>query len=1064
MMQNLTCDECGANLPANAPLGLCPRCLIGTGLSLVAENDPARVEPVLGKTNPSSPGPNGELSCADRGTQPFGDYELIEEIAHGGMGVVYRARQLALERIVALKMLLFGKFASEQFVNRFRVEAQAVARLQHPNIVAIHEVGQHGGQHFFTMDYVEGKTLAELSRDGPMAVARAVKYMRSIAEAIHYAHTRGVLHRDLKPSNVLVDIHDEPRVTDFGLAKWLTDSEPSGTEAPLTTTGQVLGSPAFLPPEQAGRHKPGAGPENDVYSLGALLYNLLCGRPPFIAESLEGVLVQVLHSEPVSPRLLNPGVPRDLETICLKCLEKDPCRRYTSAKSLADDLTCFLRAEPISARPLNRAQRTVRRCQRQPAVAGLVAVAAVLLVSGSTLVLWQWRQAERERRRAEASAEHIRQLNYVSETALGFSQWSEGNLLPVLAALKGQIPQPGAPDLRGFEWRHLWWLAHRDSVRTLPACNQAAGAMSFSPDGTILAVYYWDEILRFWDLRSPEVEVKVVTITNAVSLGGFIANGDQCIVGTRGHSITVRSTRTGEILRSIAADGDLVAVAGNGQSLATIDAGSTLKVVDMATGRIKLTRAGPLRRRSDYGWGALITLSFDGKFLALARPLDGGARSDDAIEVWNLETSERMPVSVPPSRIRCLAFASDGSKLAAGNGDGSVGVWELAASEIGHFPGEGLPVLSIAFSPGGQALAVGGADETIQICDLLTGMRKSQVSRGPVGQVWALAYSPDGRTLASGSRNAPINLWDLQESLVPDSTEQLAPHEGWGNFTFSPDSRLMAAACRGTKINVWKVATFELVASFPGAAFVVAFSPKGDSLLLSTGDQAPMWWNFKTDRTTRIRNYPMAGVRSVDLSPDRQLAALGYQNGTIALLDLASENEAKVWPAHTDAVLSIKFSTAGDMLISGSRDRSITVWDVHTQKKLASNEPGEHRGAVCAVAYSPNGKRLASGCGADLIKLWDEAHLEKALGNMPFHKAAVRTLDFSPDGKTLASGSDDSTVRLFNVLLNKEITSFRMEHPVRLVLFSPDGNTLAAVTDAGTLRLLRATPAEMIPR
>src|SRR6185436_13721751 len=281
----------------------------------------------------------------------FGDYDLLDEIARGGMGVVYKARQRKLERIVAVKMILAGSLAGKEFVQRFRTESAAAAILQHPNIVAIHDVGVHEGRHYFSMDYVEGRSLAQLVGQQPLAPARAARYVELIAAAIHYAHERGILHRDLKPSNVLIDSNDQPRVTDFGLARRL-DGDSS-----LTLTGQVLGSPSFMPPEQAGGGRGKVGRPSDVYAIGGILYYLLTARAPFQADSLDRLLTQVLHAEPVSPRLLNPSIPRDLETITLKCLEKEPSRRYQTSQELADELGHVLRHEPIRASPITPGEK-----------------------------------------------------------------------------------------------------------------------------------------------------------------------------------------------------------------------------------------------------------------------------------------------------------------------------------------------------------------------------------------------------------------------------------------------------------------------------------------------------------------------------------------------------------------------------------------------------------------------------------------------------------------------------------------------------------------------------------
>jgi len=372
MTNERICPDCGAPIPMGTPPGFCPRCEMAGAIELAPHGEPA---PAPGKT-----------------LRYFGDYELLEEIARGGMGIVYKARQVSLNRIVAVKMILAGRLASPDEVRRFR--AAAAASLQHPNIVPIHEVGDQEGQHYFSMEFVDGPNLAQVVRENPLPATRATRYVKTIAEAIQFAHERGVLHRDLKPSNVLLDPFDQPRVTDFGLAKQLTsDSQPSTSDPQLTLTGQVLGAPSFVPPEQAAGRKEDVGPHSDVYALGAILYHLLTGRPPFAAETLQATLVQVLNNEPAPPRALNATIPHDLETICLKCLEKDPQRRYRTAKELAEELGRFQRGEPIHARPVGQMEKTWRWCGRNPALAGALATAVLLLVAGIIASTWQARRA-----------------------------------------------------------------------------------------------------------------------------------------------------------------------------------------------------------------------------------------------------------------------------------------------------------------------------------------------------------------------------------------------------------------------------------------------------------------------------------------------------------------------------------------------------------------------------------------------------------------------------------------------------------------------------------------------
>lgn len=312
----------------------------------------------------------------------FGDYAVICRLGEGGMGVVYKAEQRDLNRIVALKMLRSGSLASESEIKRFRAEARAAANLQHPNVVAIHEVGEEGGQLFFSMDYVEGESLAQMVRRAPLAPERAAGYVKTIAEAIHYAHLRGVLHRDLKPANVLIDANDQPRITDFGLAKYYE------SDSDLTASGAVLGTPSYMPPEQAAGGGGRVGPASDVYSLGAILYDLLTGRPPFRADTPVETLRQVLDSEPAPLRLINPNIPRDLETICLKCLSKMPGRRYGTAQELVEDLGRFLNEEPIRARRVGWLGHLFKWSRRDPAAAGLSLTLIVLMVLMTMAALW----------------------------------------------------------------------------------------------------------------------------------------------------------------------------------------------------------------------------------------------------------------------------------------------------------------------------------------------------------------------------------------------------------------------------------------------------------------------------------------------------------------------------------------------------------------------------------------------------------------------------------------------------------------------------------------------------
>jgi len=423
----------------------------------------------------------------------FGDYELFEEIARGGMGVVYKARQVSLNRVVALKMILAGQLASEADVRRFHLEAEAAANLDHPGIVPIYEVGQHEGQHYFSMGFVEGESLAQKVAGGPLPAREAAELVKQVAESVHYAHERGVIHRDLKPANVLLDLQGRPRITDFGLAKTIQNDRG------LTATGQVMGTPSYMPPEQASGQTEHIGPPADVYALGAILYCLLTGRPPFQASSPMDTLLQVLELEPVPPRQLNLSVPRDLETIALKCLQKESRRRYSSARELADDLDRYLTGRPILARPVGPAERLVRWCRRNPWLAGanIAATAAtVTLAIGATFAAWTFRgqrdQIERQSQRtsealgdAQRERAAARERLWESLTAQGRAERLAGSRWAAIQALGDAAKMKSSEDLRQETIQAIAAPGVR-LEREIPFGQ--AYVFRFSSDGTLLAV------------------------------------------------------------------------------------------------------------------------------------------------------------------------------------------------------------------------------------------------------------------------------------------------------------------------------------------------------------------------------------------------------------------------------------------------------------------------------------------------------------------------------------------------------------------------------------------------
>ncbi len=461
---------------------------------------------------PLAAGPNGSSRNADPlGARSFGDYEIIEKIASGGMGVVYLARQKSLRRIVALKTILEIQLASPEALRRFRHEAEAAAQLDHPGIVPIFEVGEHEGQPFFSMGYVEGGSLSARIKEGPLPCQRAAGLVREVADAVGYAHDRGIIHRDLKPGNILLDREGRPKVSDFGIAK-----EVSGLSH-LTLTGEVLGTPSYMAPEQAQAKADQIGPATDLYALGAMLYCMITGRPPFQAATPVETLRHVLEQEPVSPRRLNASVSRDLETICLKCLQKEPARRYDRAQALAEDLRRYLAGETIRARPVGGVERLWRWCRRNRTVAALGGGFVLSLLIGILATSYFAVAAKREATAAKASALRAEQALtlsdrrlYAAEIGLVQQDWEKGQVAAMTRRLGSLSPSGSvATDLRSFEWFYLDRLCHQD-LRTLRGHAEPVRSVAFSPDGRNLATaggffqYQRPGTIGIWDSANGE--------------------------------------------------------------------------------------------------------------------------------------------------------------------------------------------------------------------------------------------------------------------------------------------------------------------------------------------------------------------------------------------------------------------------------------------------------------------------------------------------------------------------------------------------------------------------------
>ena len=820
----------------------------------------------------SNPNTN-EFTVGDK-IRYIGEYEILAEIARGGMGVVFKARQQRLKRIVALKMILSGSLADDDEVERFRREAQAAAGLTHPNIVSIHEIGSHDGRHYFTMDFIEGRSLAEEIREESLPPRRAAKLVKTLAEAIYYAHEQGTLHRDLKPANVLIEAGDNPKITDFGLAKLIGIGDEESA-ADITASGQILGTPSYMSPEQAeGKHKL-VGPATDIYSLGAILYASLAGRAPFVAETPVDTLLQVAHNEPVTPRSLNPKIPKELETICLKCLQKHPKTRYATAKDLADDLNRWLEGHSIRAKPTGPLKRAWKWSFRHPARASLILVLVVASITATLL----WRRAEKA---SDLAAEQL----YVNRIALAEREWQVHNRTRAMELLM----QCDA-ERQGWEWRFASRLCFATPHINLPIAGRSVIGARFGPTGRYLATNDQTR-MRIWDGRSLGL---LYEINEPVFHFGFSPDGAQ-IAAAIGNNVKLFSTSTGEnvgVLYSGKEKIQRVAFDPQGEHLALLDVTQTVILIDIAkqseVNRFKVSE------KEGMGRGAWLRFAPGSKKLMVSC-------ANEKISFWDPFLGEKIDSAATPETKPALAgftcaISADGVRIAYNGTIGGVNkrvqVHDLTTQKIYQINvNEGAS--AVAFSPDGKRLAIAVNEMNLGIEDLpgvkndvagfLRGMMALSVMdrpwrgmiyfyeietgklirqlRGHSGAVSAhgMSFSPDGKRLVSagGYRVSirkdefvgELKLWNAEDaspSLVLNGHTAEVPY-----VVFSSDGKLFASGGKDGVVRVWR-STGQLVRAFQTDDEVRGISFVGqDRQIVIAQRNKIVWKEIESGKTLHI--------------------------------------------------------------------------------------------------------------------------------------------------------------------------------------------------------------------